>query len=122
MVTLEESAMRRSLSDLVLQQRQRIDVLAQTAGRFLDAQAEQNLRRLSARLDRIAATLALPGSQSADPAGRLQAQLERFVRELHALQIDDQESIARTAWAIADLEETLRHAPMPVMRAVYVSN
>ncbi len=110
------------LVDLILRQRQRVDVLAQMAGRFMDPQTEATLRRLSGRLSRVAATLRLSAARTVDPTGRLQAQLERFVREIQTLQIDDADSIARTAWAIADVEETICATPAPVIRPVYTAN
>src|SRR6187549_1047467 len=88
MVVMEALIMDGPLVDLVLRQRQRIDMLAQMAGRFLDTQTESTLRRLSGRLSRIAATLALPTARSIDPTGRLQARLERLLREIQTLQID----------------------------------
>lgn len=114
--------MERSIADLILQQRIRMETLALLAGRFMDEQARKSIQRLSGRMARVGATLTTPSARQAGVTGRVQGQLERLVREVSLARIDDRESIARIAWVLAEMEETIRQTPVDVIRPVYTSN
>lgn len=114
--------MERSITDLILQQRIRLDTMAMLAGRFLDEPVQKMLQRLSGRMARIGATLALPAARQLGVVSRVQAHLERLVREVSLARVDDRPSIARVAWVLAEIEETIRQVPVDVVRPVYVAN
>lgn len=94
-----------SVVDVIGRQRQRVDALARVAGRFLDEPTRAALERASARLTRLAATLATPSARAAFADGRLEGQLERLGREVGLLRVDDPAGVARVAWVLSELEE-----------------
>lgn len=114
--------MERSIADLILQQRIRMETLALLAGRFMDEQAQASIRRLSGRMARVGATLSAPSARQMGVGGRVQGQLERLVREVGTARLDDHDSIARIAWVLADIEEAIRQTPVDVVRPVYTAN
>ena len=114
--------MERSISDLILQQRIRLDTLAMLAGRFLDESAQKMIERLSGRMARVGATLALPSARQQGVTNRVQGHLERLVREVGLARIDERESITRVAWVLAEIEEAIRQSPVEVVRPVYIAN
>ena len=111
-----------SIVELIARQRMRVDHLAQMAGRFMDDATQAALVRLAGRLARLAATLALPSARLADVQHRLEGQLERLVRDVGLLRIDDPSTAARVAWLLAEMEETLRRPPAKVLMPVYTAN
>lgn len=122
MLEVEVSVMDRSMVDVILRQRQRVDALAHVAGRFLDEPTRAALERISVRLTRLAATLATPSARAAVDSGRLQGQLERLVRDVGLLRIDDPTAVARVAWVLAEMEEAITGTPAGVVRPVYTRN
>ncbi|QOV89625.1 hypothetical protein [Humisphaera borealis] len=114
--------MERSISDLILQQRTRLDAMAMLAGRFLDEPAQKMIERLSGRMARVGATLTLPTARQQGIANRLQGHLERLVRAVSLARVDDRESVSRVAWVLAEIEEAIRQSPVEVIRPVYISN
>ena len=85
--------------------------------------AVSELGRLSGRLCRLAATLATPSARICDGRARLEGQLERLVREIGQLRIDDPTGVARAAWVLAEMEESFRNPPAgAVMMPVYTAN
>ena len=108
--------------DLLGRQRMRVEHLAQMAGRFLDDPARAALARLAGRLARVAATLASPAARLGDAQHRLEGQLERLVRDVGLLRIDDPIAPARVAWLLAEIEETLRTTPGQTLMPVYTAN
>ncbi|HEX8913076.1 MAG TPA: hypothetical protein VF796_12000 [Humisphaera sp.] len=118
--------MQGSIVDVIGRQRQRVDALARVAGRFLDDPARAALERISGRLARMAATLSTPTARAAVGEGRLEGQLERLVRQVETLRADDPTGVARVAWVLAEIEESVRR-PTPAggaaaMMPVYTAN
>ena len=99
--------MAQSIVELLSRQHQRVDALATLAGRFLDTAMKASLERLSTRLSRLAAVLATPEARARGTHGRLGGQLERLVREVGLLRLDDPEAVTHVAWSLADIEETI---------------
>ncbi|MDB5295087.1 MAG: hypothetical protein JWO31_1070 [Phycisphaerales bacterium] len=111
-----------SIVDLVARQRQRVEHLARVAKRFMDPHTEAALGRLSARLSRLACTLALPSARVPDGGRRLGSHLERLVRDVSLLRVDDPAGLARVAWVLAEMEETLGRAPAAAPAPVFTAN
>jgi len=114
--------MDRSITDLILRQRIRMDTLAMLAGRFLDDSARRSIERMSGRMARIGATLGLACSRRTDVTGRVQGHLERLVREVSLARVDEPDSISRVSWVLAEIEEAIRQSPIEVERPVYTAN
>ena len=115
--------MEQSIVELIARQRQRVDSLTRLAMRFQDEAMSSALGRLSGRLCRLAATLSTPSARICDGRARLEGQLERLVREIGQLRIDDPTGVARAAWVLAEMEESFRNPPAgAVMMPVYTAN
>ena len=110
-----------SIVDLLARQRMRVDHLAQVAGRFVDEPTKTALVRLSGRLDRLAATMAAPSARLGDVRHRIDGHLERLVRDVGQLRIDDPVAIARVTWVLAEMEEALRPEPGQGLMPVYTA-
>ena len=116
--------MEQSIVELIVRQRQRVDAVGYLAGRFMDEPVQAALARLSGRLARLAATMATPAARAAANPARLEGHLERLVREVNQLRLDDATAVARVAWVLAEIEETFRSpaaAATPLM-PVYTDN
>ena len=116
--------MEQSIVELIVRQRQRVDAVGYLAGRFMDEPVRAALGRLSGRLARLAATIATPAARAAAGPVRLEGHLERLVREVGQLRLDDPTGIARVAWVLAEIEETFR-APSPAgtpLMPIYTAN
>ena len=111
-----------AIIDLLGRQRMRVEHLAQMAGRFMDERTKAALVRLSGRLGRLAETLATPSARFGDVRHRIDGHLERLVRDVGQLRIGDPAALARAAWVVAEIEETLRCEPTGVLMPVYTAN
>lgn len=108
--------------DLLARLRMRVEHLGQMAGRFGDDRAEAGLARLAGRLARVAAKLAAPAARTADAGHRLEGQLERLVRDVAQLRIDDPSALTRAAWVLAEIDESLCASPGHALMPVYTVN
>jgi hypothetical protein len=114
--------MEQSIADVIGRQRQRVDALAALAGRFMDDSTRVALERLAGRLARLDATLAAPAARRSFCFSRIGGQLERLVRDVSLLRIDEPAAIARVAWLLAEMEESLHRSPGGAPALVYRAN
>lgn len=116
-----------SYVELIARQRSRVDHMARTAGRFMDEPTAAALLRLSVRLGRLGTALAASPAGLGDARHRIDGQLERLVRDVGLLRIDDPATLARVTWVLAEMEEALRtaeagrHESGPALMPVYTA-
>jgi hypothetical protein len=122
MLGAEEPAMTTPIIDLLARLRMRVEHVARTAGRFGDDRAQAGLTRLAQRLARVAASLAAPAARAADAGHRLEGQLERLARDVDQLRLDDPAALARAAWVLAEIDETLCVTTGKSLMPVYTAN